>query len=246
MEHSAHAVVEDLGRHAAKRRESGGVAAQQGLQILVQHEAAPLHPAVAEHQREQPEDPLSAGLIGEHGTEMREVHLGLASRWGLKADFEAGALTRPDLTQEVLRRGVPTAVAEFADLAMQPAAGQLRKGSEAVPQAVLERCQQARPWRAGTINRRLNAARDLFADRASAQPCAPGDRRHAQALLVQLQDHDQLPKPDHLRPPPNRRGKVITCRALHRVVALEAPNQTYNASKWLIFNRPIWREFTRR
>ena len=73
-EHSAHAVVEDLGRHAAKHLESGSVAAQQGLQILVQHEAAPLHPAVAEHQREQPEDPLSAGLIGEDGTEMREVH----------------------------------------------------------------------------------------------------------------------------------------------------------------------------
>jgi hypothetical protein len=39
---------------------------------------------------------------------------------------------------------------------------------------------------------------------------------------------------------------VITCRALHRVAALDAPNQTYSASKWSIFNRPIWKEFTRR
>ena len=61
-----HAVVEDLLRHAAERLEGGGVAAQQGRQVLVHHEAAPQHPAVPEHQREQPDDAPDARLVGEH------------------------------------------------------------------------------------------------------------------------------------------------------------------------------------
>ena len=173
----------------------------------MQHEVAPLHPAVAEHQREQPEDPFRAGLIGEDSPEMREVHLGLAPRRGFKADLEAGALTRPDLAQKILHRGIPTAVAEFADLAMQPAAGQLPKGSDAIPQVGLVGCQQTRSWRPGAIGRRLNAACDVFANRTSAQSCPSGNCRHTHAMLAQLQDHDQLPKPDHLRPPPNPRGQ---------------------------------------
>ena len=52
MEHGAHAVIQDLPRHPAKRLEGRDMAAQQGLHVLAQHEAAPHHPAVAEHQRE--------------------------------------------------------------------------------------------------------------------------------------------------------------------------------------------------
>ena len=88
-EHGAHAVVEDLLRHAAKRLEGGGVAAQQRLQVLVQHEAAPQHAAVAEHQREQPDDPLGARLVGEHRAEMREVDLRLPAGRRLEAHLEA-------------------------------------------------------------------------------------------------------------------------------------------------------------
>ena len=57
-EHGAHAIVEDVFRHAAQSLERGGLTAQQRRQVLVQHEAGPQHPAVAQHQREQPEDPL--------------------------------------------------------------------------------------------------------------------------------------------------------------------------------------------
>ncbi len=59
-----HAMVEDLGRHPAQRLEGSNMAAQNGLQILVRDEAAPHHAAVAEHQREQLDDPLAAGLVG--------------------------------------------------------------------------------------------------------------------------------------------------------------------------------------
>ena len=87
-EHRAHAVVEDLGWGPLQRLESGGVAAQQGLQILVRHEPAPQHPAVAQHQREQPHDPLDAGLVGEHGAEVGEIHLRLATRRRLETHLE--------------------------------------------------------------------------------------------------------------------------------------------------------------
>ena len=46
---SLHAVVEDFTRRAADRRERGHVATQHGLQILVQDEARPDQPGVAEH-----------------------------------------------------------------------------------------------------------------------------------------------------------------------------------------------------
>ena len=51
-----HAVVEDLARRAADRLEGGDVAAQDGLQVLVDDEPAPRSAAVAEHHREQPDD----------------------------------------------------------------------------------------------------------------------------------------------------------------------------------------------
>jgi hypothetical protein len=213
-EHSPHTVVEDLGRHAAKCLESGGVAAQQGRQILVQHEAAPLHPAVAEHQREQPDDPLGARLVTEDSAEVREIHLCLPARWRLEADFESGGLARTNLAQEVLHRRVTTAVAEFADLAMQPTAVQLRKRRDAVPQIAFERRQHAPTCCSRAVGRRFDAALDVFADRAARQPGAPGDGGYAQTLLVQLQDHNQLPKPDHPNLPRTTGGKVVTRRAL--------------------------------
>jgi hypothetical protein len=49
-EDGSHAVIEDLFRHAAKRLESSGLAAQQRWQILMQDEAAPKHAAVTEHK----------------------------------------------------------------------------------------------------------------------------------------------------------------------------------------------------
>ena len=44
-----HAIVEDLLWHATECFEGGDVAAQDRRQILMQHEAAPEHAAVAQH-----------------------------------------------------------------------------------------------------------------------------------------------------------------------------------------------------
>ncbi len=56
-----HPVVEDLARHALERGEGGEVAAQHGLQVLVQDEARPEQAAVAEHQGEQPDNRVTPG-----------------------------------------------------------------------------------------------------------------------------------------------------------------------------------------
>jgi hypothetical protein len=45
-----HAIVEELDRHAADRREGLHVTAQQCLQVLVHHEAREDVPRVAQHQ----------------------------------------------------------------------------------------------------------------------------------------------------------------------------------------------------
>ena len=55
------------------------MAAQQRLHVLVQHEAAPHHPAVAEHEREQPDDPLGSRLVGKDRAEMGEIDLRLTA-----------------------------------------------------------------------------------------------------------------------------------------------------------------------
>ena len=84
-----HAVVEDLGRHAAERVEGGDVAAQNGLQVLVRDKAAPHHAAVAEHHREQPDDPLGVGLIGEDRSEEGKIDLRLLAGRSLEPPLES-------------------------------------------------------------------------------------------------------------------------------------------------------------
>ena len=99
-----------------KRLERGGVTAQQRRQVLVQHEAGPQHAAVAQHQREQPDDPLRARLVGEHRAEMGEVDLRLTAGRRLEAHLERRRLDRPDVAQEVGQDAVAAGVAEFAAL----------------------------------------------------------------------------------------------------------------------------------
>ena len=67
------------------------MAAQDALQILVEDEARPDQPGVAEHHREQPDDALDAGLVGELDLEPGEVDLRLLAGRRLEAHLEAGA-----------------------------------------------------------------------------------------------------------------------------------------------------------
>src|SRR3954469_11409569 len=57
-----HSVVKHFAGSPADRLERGDVATQNGLQILVQDEARPDQPAVAQHHREQPDDAPHPGL----------------------------------------------------------------------------------------------------------------------------------------------------------------------------------------
>ncbi len=105
-----HAIVEDLDRHAADRRERLHVTAQQGLQILVHDEAGEDEAGMAEHQREQPHDPCHAGLVGELRHEAREVDLGLLAGWRLEAHLEGlGPAVGPDRGDEPLHRRIGAA-----------------------------------------------------------------------------------------------------------------------------------------
>jgi len=205
-EHRAHAAVEHLGRHAAQRLEGCGVAAQQGLQVLLRHEPAPQHAAAAEHEREQPDHVLDPWLVGEHGAEMREVDRRLAAGRCLEPHLEACRRAGPGLAQEVLHRRVAAGVAEVADLAVQPAAGQVGKGCHAPAQKGLERADLGRARLPRSVSGRLQAALDVFAHRLAVEAGAPRDGGHAQTLPMQIQDHDEIPKPDHHRIPPNSRG----------------------------------------
>ena len=83
-----HAVVEDLDRHAADGGEGQHVTAQQRLQVLMHDEAREDVPGMAEHQREQPDDPGDPRLIGEGRDEAGEVDLRLIARRRLEADLE--------------------------------------------------------------------------------------------------------------------------------------------------------------
>jgi hypothetical protein len=180
----AHAVVQDPGRHAAERLERRHVAAEHRRQILVHDEARPQHPAVPEHEREQPDDADHAGLVGELGAELGEVDLRLLPGRGLEALLEAGRRGRPDVAQEVGQPGVAARVAEVAQLAVQPPTGQLGESRDALAQVAAERVQQRRPGLARTVDRRLQAALEVFAHGLAVEARPPGDGGHREALPV--------------------------------------------------------------
>ena len=127
-------------------------------QVLLRHEPAPQHAAVAQHEREQPHHALDPGLVGEHGAEMREVDLRLLARRRFEPHLEACRRAKPNLAQEVLHHGVAAAIAELADLAVQPAAGQAGIDRHAFAQVGLERADLGRTGLARPIGRRLQAA----------------------------------------------------------------------------------------
>src|SRR4051794_32922265 len=104
----------------------------------MQDEAAPKHAAVTEHKREQPDDPLGTGVVGEYRAEMREIDLRLASRRSLEPNLELRPRGGPDVAQKLGQDRVAAGVAEIAQLAMEPTTGQLRKGGNALAQIALE------------------------------------------------------------------------------------------------------------
>src|SRR5690349_24275933 len=160
-EHGSHAVVEYVLRHTTQRLECRGLTAQQRRQVLVQHEAGPQHATVAQHEREQPKDPLRPRLVSEHRAEVGEVDLRLTAGRRLEAHLERRRLGRPDVAQEVRQNAIAASVAKFAQLAMQTSPAQLRKRRKPLAQIARERRDLARPRHTRTIHRRLQATLDV-------------------------------------------------------------------------------------
>ena len=105
----------------------------------MQHEAAPHHPAVPEHQREQPDDADDAGLVSELGLELREVHLPLLAWRRLEAQLKGRRHDRPDLAQQVGHRRIAATIAQRRELTVQAAPGELGHRREPLTQIRLER-----------------------------------------------------------------------------------------------------------
>jgi len=83
-----HAVVKNLDRHSADGAEGQHVTAQQRLQVLMHDKTREDVPGVAEHQREQPNDPADVRLIGEGCDKAGEVDLRLVAGRRLEANLE--------------------------------------------------------------------------------------------------------------------------------------------------------------
>ena len=193
----AHPIVEDLLRYAAKRVEGGDMAAQHGGEVLLGDEAGPHHAAVAEHEGEQPDDALGAGLVLEADPEVGEVDLRLAPWRGLEAPLKGGFGGRPDGAQEVGHGGVAAGEAKVTDLAPEPSAGQVGEAADALAEERLERAERRRGWLTRLVGWRLQAARDVGADGLAVAAGTTSDGRDAEALPGEVQDHDELPKGDH-------------------------------------------------
>lgn len=162
------------------------MAAQQRLQILVQHIAAKQEARMTEHQAEQPDDLAGTGRIGEVDDEARKVDLRLDARRRLKAHFvEFGPIIGSDCSEVALHRGIAAGIAHLADLARQPHCGEVGEGSHPLMQIGEIGRQFARPTDgARSIGRRLDATLDIFAYGLGIAPRAPGNRGDRQTLPV--------------------------------------------------------------
>ena len=141
-----------------------------------------------------------------------------------------------DGTQTAALADIPS-----ADLAASPTffvalAAAINAGS-----GVLRGASQVASLDGASGSRRLEASLHVAADGLAIQTLLPSDRGQAQALPMEIQDQDNFPKPDHPRSPPDRQGKG----GLLPGSAPQRRSHTHTATKWGIFNRPIWGNYER-
>ena len=134
-----HAIVKDLPGRAAEGLKSRDMAAQHGSEVLVQDEASPDQPRVAEHQGEQPDDAPGAGLVGERDLEAGEIDLALDARWRLEADLERLDRIGAQLLDRPLDPSVAASEALLAQLAAETDGGQPGVGRQPITQIGQER-----------------------------------------------------------------------------------------------------------
>src|SRR5512135_2316702 len=110
-----------------------------------------------------------------------------------------GVRRRSDIAHRLGDRRVAAAVSLLPDLPQQPPAAQAGIGRHALAEIGDVRVDQPRPRLTRAIDRRLQAAGDVLADRLAVDARLARDRRDRQALLMQFQDHDDIPQRDHRR-----------------------------------------------
>jgi hypothetical protein len=211
-----HAIIKDRARRSADRLEGGDVAAEKALQILVEHAPRPDQAGVAQHHREQPDDALDPWLVGELDLKPGEVDLGLLAWRSLEARFKSSAAGRTNVAHAVAHDAVAAGKAALLDLPEQTPDGQCGIGRQALAQIRFEAIDEARSQRALLVGRRFQPFGYVGPHGLSVDADLPGDGANRQALAMQIQDHDELPKFDHrVLPPASRRSLGDSAPAGH-------------------------------
>ncbi len=136
-------------------------------------------------------------LVGEDGAEMGEIDLGLTAWRRLEPHLKGGGPRGPDLAQDLFDRGVAAGVAHLADLPQQPRAGEVGISGDALLQIRLEAGDHSGARLTRLVDGRLEPALNVFAHGLAVGADTARDGRDAEALPMQIQDQDDLPKPDH-------------------------------------------------
>jgi len=136
-------------------------------------------PGVAEHPREQPNDPADVRLIGEGCDKAGKVDLRLVPGRRLEANFERfWLIVGSDHRHEALHRRVGAAVAPLLDLAGEPDRRQVRKSRDALTQIVEIGSELV--WSANLtwpVGRQLEPAFNVLSYRLRIAASAPSDGR---------------------------------------------------------------------
>ncbi|ESX09459.1 hypothetical protein X766_33515 [Mesorhizobium sp. LSJC255A00] len=115
---------------------------------------------------------------------------------------------RTDVAQEVGNGRVAAAIAEVLQFAEKPAAGEPGISRDPFAKIGCEGIDHRLTRLARSVGRSLEPARNVFAHRLAVDPALPGDRRHRQALPMQIQYHHHLPDLDHRIPLPTIRRSI--------------------------------------
>lgn len=92
----------------------------------------------------------------------------------------------PDVAQELGELAVAAGIPEPAHLPQQAPGRQVRVDCHALAQVSVVGIEQRWPGTARAIVRRLETGLDVFTDGLAVHAGAPGNRRHRQALAVQI------------------------------------------------------------
>ena len=93
------------------------------MQILMNDEAGPDQPGIAQHHREQPDDAFDAWLVDELDFETGEIDLRLLAGRRLEANFESGAGCWSKIAHAISHRAIAAGKAALLDLPPKPHGG---------------------------------------------------------------------------------------------------------------------------